>query len=170
MKNKNQEKQEVKVVGLGFFWKVILWILGIFLVLAGFVIFYRGFQAGIFKKVLLSGILLILSGFIILPIFNSITTKYLKIKFSGWIKFFLFVILIISANVLFAMAISNLQKCSYNNKANCNVSCTVDTDCKIEACSCFNVNENVYVPEGLVFDCAPVECKCINNKCTNIES
>lgn len=109
MKNKNQEKQEVKVVGLGFVWKILLWILGAALILAGFGILYRGIQASIFKKVLLSGILLILSGIVVLPVFSSITTKYLKIKFSGWIRFFLFLILLILANVLFALAIKTIS-------------------------------------------------------------
>lgn len=99
------KEEKTKEVGMGFIWKIILWIIGALIILLGLLIFYRGIQAGIFMKVFLSGILLVLSGFIALPVFNNFTIKYFNIKLSGWLRFFLCLVLLISAIVILFYAI-----------------------------------------------------------------
>ena len=106
MKENKGKITEAKVVGMGLVWKIILWLVGAFFIFIGLLMFYRGIQAGIFMKVLWTGIMWIVAGFIVLPVFNNFTTRYLKIKLSGWLRFFIFVILAIMAAVIFTLSVS----------------------------------------------------------------
>ena len=60
-----KQKEELKTIGMGLIWNIIVWIIGIIFILIGLMLIYRGLQAGIFTKVFLSAILFILAGFII---------------------------------------------------------------------------------------------------------
>ena len=100
----NQKKQ-IKTIGMSFIGKFFGWATGIILILLGFVILYRGFASGLIGKLFLSSILFILSGFILLPVFNLILIKIFKIQFSKWIRFFIFIFLIIFGFILISMAL-----------------------------------------------------------------
>jgi hypothetical protein len=56
--------------------------------------------------------------------------------------------------------------CEFNNTDNCDGSCEANNDCKfICGVGCINVNET-FDPLGVLFDCAPGKCNCVNNMCS----
>jgi len=100
------QKKQIKTIGMSFVGKFFGWAIGIIFILVGFMILYRGFASGLIGKLFLPSILFILSGFILLPLFNLVLIKIFKIEFSGWIRFFIFILLIIFATILTTMAIN----------------------------------------------------------------
>jgi len=105
----NQKKQ-IKTIGMGSVGRFFGWAIGIAFILLGFMILYRGFASGLIGKLFLSSILFILSGFILLPIFNLVLIKIFKIQFSRWIRFFIFIFLIIFGFILITTAlVPNLE-------------------------------------------------------------
>lgn len=112
------QKKEIKTIGMGFVGKLFGWIIGIIFILIGFMILYRGLASGLFGKLFLPGILFILSGFILTPVFNLILIKMFKIQFSGWVRFFIFISLIIFASILTILAVNPVieeARENYNN-------------------------------------------------------
>lgn len=110
----NQKKQ-IKTIGMGLVGKFFGWAIGIIFILLGFVILYRGFASGLIGKLFLSSLLFILSGFILLPLFNLVLIKIFKIQFSKWIRFFIFIFLIIFGFILISMALTPIMEGDIEN-------------------------------------------------------
>ncbi len=100
------QKKQIKTIGVASVGKFLGWIIGIIFILCGFMILYRGFASGLLAKLFLPSILFILSGFILLPVFNLVLIKTFKIQFSIGVRFFIFILLIIFAVILTTMAIN----------------------------------------------------------------
>ena len=66
-------------------------------------------------KLLLSSLLFILSGFILLPLFNSVLARFFKVQLSGWIRFFIFLSLVVVAFILAITALSPLIQSGAGN-------------------------------------------------------
>ena len=113
-----QQKKEIKTIGMGFVGKLFGWIVGIIFILIGFMILYRGLASGLIGKLFFPAILFILAGFIISPVFNIILIKIFKIQFSGWVRFFIFIFLIIFASILTIMAVSPIIEENNGNYSN----------------------------------------------------
>jgi len=57
-------------------------------------------------------------------------------------------------------------KCEFGGDADkCNTICETDTDCKFSIGYCININENVFLPEGVMPSYTELTCKCENNRC-----
>ena len=95
------KEKQVKKIGMQQFGWLLAWIFGLFIIFLGIVLFWRGIQQGVLAQVTISAILFILSGFFVLPLCNYLLTKLFKIQLSGWIRFIIFIILMILAVILF---------------------------------------------------------------------
>ena len=117
-----KDQKQIKTIGMGSLGKLFGWILGIIFILLGFLLLYRGFASGLLGKLVLPSNLFILSGFIILPIFNLILIKTFKIQFSGWVRLIIFILLFIFAIILTSMAVNPIVAQNMENQGGFNES------------------------------------------------
>ena len=63
-----------------------------------------------------------------------------------------------------------MGKCSSRNPNKCNITCSVNDDCKEDCDICMNKNEYLQRPPnvGACLARTNKNCKCINNKCEKI--
>ncbi|MBU2576350.1 MAG: hypothetical protein KKF50_01375 [Nanoarchaeota archaeon] len=113
-----KDQKQIKTIGMGSLGKLFGWILGIIFILLGLLLLYRGFESGLIGKLVLPSILFILSGFILLPVFNLVLIKTFKIQFSGWVRLIIFILLIIFAIILTSMAVDPIVAQNMDNQGN----------------------------------------------------
>ena len=57
------------------------------------------------------------------------------------------------------------KKCEFLDREGCDISCEIDSDCKLSIGTCVNINEDVALGEGIpayeVFNCSCEENKCV---------
>jgi len=91
-----------------------------------------------------------------------------------------FLIILIIAILLAATFLPYLlvtyYHCSVWNPGVCDISCSVDNDCKSSACRCINRDETIFTSRQFLFlteeaslNCVVGTCKCVNNKCEFLE-
>ena len=62
------------------------------------------------------------------------------------------------------------SNCSFDNVEECDRSCELSEDCHVSGTSCVNKNEEMYVPNDIIFDFFVIGCECINNQCEDLPS
>lgn len=85
-------------------------------------------------------------------------------KASYWI---IAIIILLLAGILVILYFPQFKdKCEFGKSSdNCNAGCEIDSDCQFQIGYCVNINENVFLPEGMMPMYEILVCRCENNRC-----